>query len=59
MANQKQSTFVLFEKGQKVWLDTQNFKTNHHKKIAPKQEGPFEIEERLGPITYRLKLPET
>ena len=59
MANQKQSTFVPFEKGQKVWLDTRNFKTNHHKKIAPKREGPFKIEERLGPITYRLKLPET
>ena len=36
MANWKQSTVVLFEKGQKVWLDTRNFKTNHHKKIAPK-----------------------
>ena len=52
MANRKQSTFVSFEKGQKVWLDTRNFKTNHHKKIALKQE-------RLGPITYWLKLPET
>ena len=52
MANWKQSTFVSFEKGQKVWLYTRNFKTNHHKKITPKREGPFEIEERLGPITY-------
>ena len=52
MANQKQSTFIPFEKRQKIWLDTQNFKTNHHKKIAPKREGPFKIEERLGPITY-------
>ena len=59
MANQKQLTFVPFEKGQKVWLDTRNFKTNHHKKIAPKREGPFKIEERLGLITYQLKLPET
>ena len=59
MANQKQSSFVPYERGQKVWLDTQNFKTNHHKKITPKREGPFKIEERLGPITYRLKLPET
>ena len=58
MTNQKQLTFVPFEKGQKVWLDTRNFKTNHHKKITPKQ-GPFEIEERLGPITYQLKLPKT
>ena len=36
MANWKQLTFVPFEKGQKVWLDTQNFKTNYHKKIMPK-----------------------
>ena len=36
-----------------------NLKTNYHKKISPKQEGPFEIEEVLGPLTYRLKLPES
>ena len=59
MANQKQSKFTPFRKGQKVWLDTRNFKTSHHKKIAPKHEGPFEIEEVLGPITYQLKLPES
>jgi hypothetical protein len=34
-------------------------KTNYHKKMAPKQEGPFKIEEVLGPVTYRLKLPIT
>jgi hypothetical protein len=32
---------------------------NHHKKIAPKWEGPFEIDEVLGPVTYRLKLLES
>jgi Chromo (CHRromatin Organisation MOdifier) domain len=32
---------------------------SHHKKIAPKREGPFEIDEVLGPVTYRLKLPES
>ena len=26
--------------------------------MAPKQEGPFEIEEVLGLGTYQLKLPE-
>ena len=45
--------------GQKVWLDTHNLKTNYHKKMAPRQEGPFKIKEVLGPITYRLKLPTT
>jgi hypothetical protein len=31
-------------------------KTNYHKKMAPKREGPFKVEEVLGPVTYRLKL---
>ena len=36
-----------------------NLKTNYHKKMVPKQEGPFKIEEVLGPVTDRLKLPDT
>jgi hypothetical protein len=51
--------FIPFTVGQKVWLDTRNMKTNYHKKMAPKREGFFEIEEVLGPVTYRLKLPNT
>jgi hypothetical protein len=58
MANRKRSDFTPFETGQKVWLDTRNLKTTYHKKMAPKREGPFVIEEVIGPITYRLKLPE-
>ena len=52
IANRKQSNFTPFKKNQKVWLDTRNLKMNHHKKIAPKREGPFEIDEVLGPVTY-------
>jgi calcineurin-like phosphoesterase family protein len=52
IANQKQSKFIPFKKNQKVWLDTRNLKINHHKKIALKQEGPFEIDKVLGPVTY-------
>ena len=59
MAGRRKDTFIPFEKGQKVWLDSCNLKTSYHKKIRPKREGPFEIEEVLGPVTYRLKLPET
>jgi hypothetical protein len=59
VANQKQSKFVSFEKNQKVWLDTRNLKMSHHRKIAPKREGPFKIDEVLGPMTYQLKLPES
>ena len=35
------------------------FATPKDKKMAFKREGPFEIEEVLGPLTYRLKLPES
>jgi hypothetical protein len=48
--------FVSFKKGQMVW---RHLKTNYHKKMAPKREGPFEIEEVLGLVTYQLKLPES
>jgi hypothetical protein len=59
IANRKQLKFVPFEKDQKVWLDTRNLKMSHHKKIVPKREEPFEIDKVLGPVTYRLKLPES
>src|SRR5271168_3864925 len=57
MAERINSTFTSFKKEQKVWLDSRHLKTTYHKKMAPKREGPFEIEEVLGPLTYRLKLP--
>ena len=59
IANRKQLNFTPFEKNQKVWFDTRNLKMNHHKKIAPKREGPFKIKEVLVPVTYRLKLLTT
>jgi hypothetical protein len=34
--------FVSFKRGQMVWLDSRHLKTNYHKKMAPKPEGPFE-----------------
>src|SRR5271168_839379 len=40
IASRKTNTFIPFEKGQKVWLDSRNLKTNYHKKMAPKREGP-------------------
>ncbi|ESK81235.1 hypothetical protein Moror_14425, partial [Moniliophthora roreri MCA 2997] len=48
----------IFEKGQKVWLEGKNLDFGYPtKKLSPKREGPFEIEEVMGPVTYRLKLP--
>ena len=59
MIERRQDNFTPFQKGEKVWLDLQNLKTLYHKKMAPKREGPFEITDMLGPLTYRLNLPET
>jgi hypothetical protein len=44
MAERIKPNFVPFKKGQMVWLDLRHLKTNYHKKMAPKQEGPFKIE---------------
>ena len=57
MAERRKSTFTLFKKGDKVWLNSRNLKTIYHKKMAPKREGPSIIAKVLGPITYRLQLP--
>ena len=59
MIEQMKNRFTPFRKGEKVWLDSRNLKTLYHKKMAPKREGPFEIIDVLGPLTYQLKLPET
>ena len=56
MIKQQKSTFTPFKQGDKVWLDMQNIKMNHHKKIGPKRKGPFKI---IRPVTYQLKLPPT
>src|SRR5271169_2181177 len=57
MAERRKTTYKPFQKGQKVWLDNRNLKTGYHKTMTPKREGPFEIEEVLGPVTFKLKLP--
>ena len=59
MIKRQRTTFILFKKGDQVWLDLRNLKTIYHKKMAPKQEGLFEITEVIRPVTYRLKLPAT
>ncbi|ESK81963.1 hypothetical protein Moror_15385 [Moniliophthora roreri MCA 2997] len=52
-------SFTLFTVGQKVWLEGKNLNFGYpSKKLAPKREGPFKIESVLGPVTYKLTLPE-
>jgi hypothetical protein len=48
-----------FQKGDKVWLEGTNLKTQYPSaKLAPKRQGPFEIVEPVGTGSYRLKLPQ-
>ena len=45
-------------KGQKVWLNAKNLMLPYGSiKLAPRQHGPFEIEEVRSPVVYQLKLP--
>ena len=55
----RKSTFTPFKLEDRVWLDTRNLKTNHHKKIGPRREGPFKIIKVIGPVTYQLDLPNS
>ena len=57
MINRRKSTFIPFKLGDRVWLDTKNLKTNYHKKLGLKREGPFEITKVIRPVMYQLKLP--
>ena len=59
MAERRKDRFKPFKVGQKVWLDTRNLKTRYHRKMAPKREGPFEIKQVMGPLTFKLELPPT
>ena len=52
MIEQRKSKFTPFQKGEKVWLDLRNLKMLYHKKMALKREGPFEITDILGSLTY-------
>ena len=53
------SKFKPFQKGDKVWLESKNLKLWYEsQKLAPKQEGPFKIQEVLGSLTYQLELPK-
>ena len=59
MQDRFKGKFMQFKKGQKVWLESKNLKLAYaSRKLAPKREGPFVITEVIGPVTYRLDLPQ-
>src|SRR5271168_3419363 len=59
MMERNKSKFIPFKKGDRVWLDTRHLKTSHHKKIAPRREGPFKITDVIGPMMYWINLLTT
>ena len=49
---------VSFIEGEQVSLKGRNLKTHHPTtKLAPRRYGPFLIDKKLSPVTYRLTLP--
>ena len=56
--NRSKKNSPPFSKGDLVWLDGRHLKRGHTiPKMSPLREGPFKIEEIMGPVTYKLKLP--
>jgi hypothetical protein len=56
--NRNKRTALVYEPGDMVWLDAQNITTlRPSKKLDEKRFGPFEVLEKVGFSSYRLKLP--
>lgn len=48
-----------FLPGDLVWLDVQNVRITHSRKLANRRLGPFKVKERVSDAAYRLELPAT
>ena len=60
MKEQNIRNFSPWKVGDKVWLEATNLRLSYpSRKLAPKQQGPFEISQVLSPLTYHLRLPST
>ena len=58
--DRKKADACPYKIGDKVWLEGTNLSTTHpSKKLNDKCYGPFPIEKKEGPSSYRLMLPPT
>jgi hypothetical protein len=58
-ADQSRKPAPAYKVGDKVYLSARNIKTQRpSKKLDVKNLGPFEVLEKVGPTSYRLKLDE-
>jgi len=53
----KDASYVGYQKGNKVWLDTRNLKTTHPThKLWAKRYGPFKVINAISHMVYQLQL---
>ena len=58
--DQRRTPASVFAPGDMVYLDASNIRTTRpSKKLAHRYLGPYKINTRVGPNTYRLELPES
>ena len=51
---------MQFEAGDQVWLATKHLPLRTgSRKLAAVYTGPFEVLDVIGPVAYRLKLPDS
>jgi hypothetical protein len=57
-ANEKRRPAPAYKVGDMVWLSAKNLRTQRPSvKLDHKNEGPWEVLEKVGPTSYRLKIP--
>src|SRR4051794_6347009 len=58
--DQKRGLSKQYKKGDKVWLEATNIKTDQPmKKLNNRRNGPFKIKKKVGAGAYELKLPKS
>jgi hypothetical protein len=53
-ANKKRTPAPIYKKGDKVWLDLRNYRTNRPKKSLDAKHAKYTVSEVLSPVSVRL-----